>query len=76
MYEWDHFKTLVPLILGASGLILFVLYEKFVAAEPLIRLSVFGTRTAVVTYLGTVVHGIVVSSHQPLPTFENQIVLI
>lgn len=61
MYEWSHFKTLVPLILGAAGLIAFVVYERFVATEPLIRLAVFGNRTAAVTYLGTFFHGIIVS---------------
>ena len=61
MYPWDHWRTLVPLVLGVVGLVGFVLYEKFMAKEPLIRLGVFSTRTALVNYVGTVMHGMIVS---------------
>lgn len=61
MYPWDHWRTLVPLVLGVVGLAGFMLYEKFVAKEPLIRLGVFSSRTALVNYLGTVMHGMIVS---------------
>lgn len=60
MYPWSSWRTLVPLTVGVCGLISFVLYEKFCATEPVIRLSVFGSRTGVVTYIGTFVHGILV----------------
>ncbi|KAK6537998.1 hypothetical protein TWF694_010891 [Orbilia ellipsospora] len=59
MYAWTSWRTLVPLLVGAAGLIGFIFYEKYVAAEPLIKLGVFGQRTAAVNYLGTVMHGIV-----------------
>ncbi|CAZ85142.1 unnamed protein product [Tuber melanosporum] len=62
MYPWDHWRTLVPLVLGVVGLAGFVLYEKFVAKEPLIRLGVFATRTALVNYLGTIMHGMILWS--------------
>ncbi|RPB04522.1 MFS general substrate transporter [Choiromyces venosus 120613-1] len=62
MYPWDHWRTLVPLILGIVGLAGFVLFEMFVAKEPLIRLGVFATRTSLVNYLGTVMHGMILWS--------------
>ncbi|KAG0640926.1 major facilitator superfamily domain-containing protein [Tuber brumale] len=62
MYPWDHWRTLVPLVLGVVGLAGFVLYERFVAKEPLIRLGVFATRTALVNYLGTIMHGMILWS--------------
>ncbi|PUU73291.1 major facilitator superfamily domain-containing protein [Tuber borchii] len=62
MYPWDHWRTLVPLVLGIVGLVGFVLYEKFVAKEPLIRLGVFSTRTALANYVGTVMHGMILWS--------------
>lgn len=71
IYPWSSSRTLVPLIVGACGLISFVLYEKFFAKEPVIRLSVFGNRTGVVTYLGTFVHGILVC----LLTFSSYYIL-
>lgn len=65
IYPWSSWRTLVPLVIGASGLISFVLYEKFIAAEPVIRLSVFGNRTGVVTYIGSFVHGVLVGFPSP-----------
>ncbi|KAI9737569.1 MAG: hypothetical protein M1834_009724 [Cirrosporium novae-zelandiae] len=59
MYPWDSWRTLVPLLLGIAGLVGFILYEKYVAVEPLIRLGIFGNRTAIVTYIGTVLHGMI-----------------
>ena len=56
---WSSFRTLVPLILGICGLFLFVLYEIYVAKTPLIPLRIFNSRTAAVSYIGTLVHGMV-----------------
>ena len=61
MFPWSSWHTLVPLLLGAAGMVGFVLYERYVAVEPLVRLSVFGNWTARVTYLQTIIHGMVVS---------------
>lgn len=58
-YAWDSWRTLVPLIIGLVGLAGFVWYEEHVAREPLIRLNVFKNRTAMVNYIGTVIHGMV-----------------
>jgi MFS family permease len=46
MYDWDHWRTLVPLILGFAGLCSFVAWEVYGAKEPLIELHVFMNRTA------------------------------
>lgn len=59
MYAWDSWRTLVPLLVGAAGLVAFVLFEEYVAPEPLIRLSVFKNRSAIVNYAGTVLHGMI-----------------
>jgi hypothetical protein len=68
-YPWTSWRTLVPLVIGAVGLISFGFYEKYVAVEPMIRLSVFRNRTAVLGYFGTLMHGIIVWTilyYQPL----------
>ena len=49
----------MPLIVGTVGLVGFVLFEEYVAPEPLIRLSVFKNRSAAVNYTGTVIHGMI-----------------
>jgi hypothetical protein len=61
-YAWDSWRTLVPLLVSGAGLVAFVLHQEFIATEPLVRTSVFKTRTAAVTYIGTVVHGIILWS--------------
>ena len=62
IYSWSAWRTLVPLILGAFGLIGFVFYEAYVAAEPLVRLSVFTNRTGVLGYTTTFIHGMILWS--------------
>ncbi|KAI9699934.1 MAG: hypothetical protein M1820_006996 [Bogoriella megaspora] len=59
MYAWDSWRTLVPLIVCAIGLGVFVVHEELWAQEPLIRTSVFKHRTAAITYLQTFIHGII-----------------
>ena len=37
-YSWSSAQTLVPLILGLTGLVVFFLYEIYVAKEPLVSI--------------------------------------
>jgi hypothetical protein len=59
MYDWTSWRTLTPLLIGIVGLAGFVLFEIYLAPEPLIRLSIFQTTTAKVAYFDTVIHGLV-----------------
>jgi hypothetical protein len=59
MYSWSSWRTLVPLLVGALGLLGFCLYEAYIAPEPLLRLSVFGNRTVNIGYLTTTLHGMI-----------------
>ncbi|KAL8718066.1 MAG: hypothetical protein Q9225_004760 [Loekoesia sp. 1 TL-2023] len=61
-YPWTSWRTLVPLCLGIAGLITFAAYEEVVAAEPLIRLVIFKNRTSAVSYIATVIHGMILWS--------------
>lgn len=58
MFAWSSWRTLVPLILGIAGLSAFIYYEANVARDPVVRLAIFSSRTAIVSYFGTFVHGI------------------
>jgi len=58
-YPWSHWRTLVSLIICAVGLIAFVLYEEYVAENPLIPMRIFKKRTAALTYLQTFIHGMI-----------------
>jgi len=59
MYSWSSWRTLVPLLVGAAGLIGFCFFERYIAPEPLLRLSIFSNRTANIAYLTTTMHGMV-----------------
>ena len=58
-YAWDSWRVLAPLIIGIVGLAIFVVFEEYVAKEPLIRLDVFKNRTAAASYFETTLHGMV-----------------
>lgn len=73
MFAWTSWHTLVPLILGASGLLAFGYYERRLSAhvydsdeelsseshvQPIIRFSIFGNWTLRLLYLLTLVHGV------------------
>ncbi|KAI9802102.1 MAG: hypothetical protein M1833_002023 [Piccolia ochrophora] len=55
-YSWSHWRTLVPLVVGVAGLVAFVGYSAF-HPQPLIRINIYQSRTVLVTYLGTTIHG-------------------
>jgi len=58
-YPWSSWHTLVPLLIGAAGLIVFVIWEEKFAVEPLIPFKVMKTRSTAATYLGSFIQGIV-----------------
>lgn len=58
MYDWDSWRTLVPLIIGAVGLLVFAFYEYRFAADPIIPPTLFQNRTAAVSFIETVLHGL------------------
>ncbi|PSS12750.1 hypothetical protein M430DRAFT_107574 [Amorphotheca resinae ATCC 22711] len=77
MYPWDSWRTLVPLLLGVAGLVVFAFYERYLSSkafdsegnvlpgnpvEPIIRFSVFSNWSICITYLETLVHGMVLWS--------------
>lgn len=69
MYSWSSWRTLVPLLIGAVGLVGFCFYEAYLAPEPMIRLSVFANRTANIAFLTTTLHGVILWQllyYQPL----------
>lgn len=74
MYSWSSWHTLVPLLIGVAGIVGFAFYERHLShhafdsegqllpgnnIEPIIRFSVFNNLTMIITYLETILHGIV-----------------
>ncbi|KAK5697099.1 hypothetical protein LTR17_024005 [Elasticomyces elasticus] len=58
MYTWSSWRTLVPLIISAAGLVAFVVWEEKYAADPLIRISIVKNRTVALTYAGDFLQGL------------------
>ncbi|KAK8212143.1 major facilitator superfamily domain-containing protein [Phyllosticta capitalensis] len=62
MYPWDHWRTLVPLCVGVSGLCVFIVYSKYIPKEPILRGTLFKNVTALVCYVSIVIHGMMLWS--------------
>lgn len=60
-YAWDSFRTLVPLILGALGLVATCVWEAKFAKEPFFGRHIFHCRDAFAAYIGTTAQGFLVS---------------
>ncbi len=59
-YRWDSATTLLPLCIGASGLVLTLIYESFLASVPFLRLSLFRNVASVAAYICGAFQGLVV----------------
>lgn len=77
MYPWNHWRTLVPLLLGVAGIIGSGFYEYWLSTkavdkdgnalpgdhvDPIIRFSIFSNATLIITYVETVIHGMILWS--------------
>ena len=62
MFDWSSWHTLVPLIVGIAGLVLFCLYEGLVAKYTLLPLALFKTPSTSLAYFVTFIHGIILWS--------------
>jgi len=58
-HPWSSYQTLLPIIIGVVGLLLFAVQQARFAAHPIIPLVVFNNRTTVVSYFGTIITGFV-----------------
>ncbi|KAL1941010.1 hypothetical protein VTO73DRAFT_7646 [Trametes versicolor] len=61
-FPWSSARVLVPLILGFVGIVAWVVYEVMVPAEPTIPFRLLNNRTSLSGYVGTALHGFVISA--------------
>jgi hypothetical protein len=59
---WKSASVLAPLIIGFSGLSVFVLVEWKTAKAPMVPLRIFSNQTANAGYFGAFIHGLVLWS--------------
>ncbi|KAF4627889.1 hypothetical protein G7Y89_g10263 [Cudoniella acicularis] len=55
---WGSFRTLLPLILGASGLLATGIWEAYGAREPFLRRSLFYCSSSYAAFIGAMVQGL------------------
>ncbi|KAJ5966865.1 hypothetical protein N7501_003113 [Penicillium viridicatum] len=58
-YDWNSWHTLVPLCVGGVGLIIFGFYETYFATDPIVPPVIFQNRTAVASFIGSVLQGLI-----------------
>lgn len=59
-HPWTSWKTLVPLILSALGLVVFLLYEFNWGREPVVPWKLVSNWTSLFGYVMMFLHGVVV----------------
>uniref|UniRef100_A0A093URX7 Putative MFS-type transporter n=1 Tax=Talaromyces marneffei PM1 TaxID=1077442 RepID=A0A093URX7_TALMA len=59
-HAWDSAATLAPLLIGIVGTVVSILWEKWGAREPFIRLAIFSNRSALAGYYCAMTQGLVV----------------
>lgn len=60
IFPWDSWHTLLPLIIGSVGLCVFAIYEWRIARLPMIPPAIFQNRTALISFGGYAVVGLLV----------------
>lgn len=60
LYPWGSWHTLAPLLIGSVGLCMFGIYEWRVARHPMIPPAIFHNRTALISFAGYAVVGLLV----------------
>ncbi|EEA21277.1 conserved hypothetical protein [Talaromyces marneffei ATCC 18224] len=58
-HAWDSAATLAPLLIGIVGTVVSILWEKWGAREPFIRLAIFSNRSALAGYYCAMTQGLV-----------------
>ncbi|KAF2115472.1 major facilitator superfamily domain-containing protein [Lophiotrema nucula] len=59
VFPWKDARTLVPLLIGFLGIMVFLIFEQKFAKSPLIPLADFNNRTCLLTFFCTLLHGLV-----------------
>lgn len=57
-YSWSDYQTILPLTIGAIGLILSIAYEKCLASNPFLSKNIFKSSSAVASYIAAMLQGL------------------
>jgi MFS family permease len=59
-YPWSSWRTLVPVIVGIAGFLAMVVWERYWAFRPFLRLELFNSYSAIVAYSCAMLQGLLV----------------
>lgn len=60
MFAWSSWKTILPLVLGVTGMGAWLAYSHWLTNRPMIPFRIMDNRTAVISYFGNLVQGLCV----------------
>ncbi|PWY94107.1 MFS multidrug transporter [Aspergillus sclerotioniger CBS 115572] len=63
LYDWSNWHVLVLLGAGGASMLVLVLYEVFWAVHPIFSSIVFNSIARTMLYLGSLLHGFLISCH-------------
>ena len=75
LYPWDSWRTIVPLVIGAVVLVVFVWYDGK-PAEAMVLYRIFANRTAASTLIGSFIHGMVLVSMAGLGRLPAEVAIL
>ncbi|KAL8848058.1 MAG: hypothetical protein Q9221_006918 [Calogaya cf. arnoldii] len=58
-YAWDSWRTITPIVVGLSGLVLFIYWEARFAKFPVLPLDIFKNADTNIAYFIDLIHGII-----------------
>lgn len=65
-YPWSSWRTLVPIIVGFLGVAATIVWERYGASRPFLRLDLFNSSSALAAYTGAVLQGLLVQLYHKL----------
>lgn len=69
-FAWSSYRTIVPLVLGAIGVLAALAWEVWGTKTPFLRVFLFNSRSAVLAYSCSILQGLLVSSILPNMSFS------
>lgn len=60
MYSWSNWHTLVPVLVGIAGVVGSLIWERYGAKSPFIRLWLFEEKSAIAAYCCAILQGLLV----------------
>lgn len=59
-YPWSSWRTLTPIIVGLGGITATIVWERYGASRPFLRLELFNSYSALAAYIGSTLQGLLV----------------